>query len=697
MVVDIRERLEQDRYEKHRNRTRKVQSENSRSGRDIGELPPTVDQTRRDACEFDLRLYLETYHAEKFTLKWSEDHLSFIAETQRAILEGLLKVQAMPRGSGKTTIFECAVLWAVLYGHCPVAVLVAATDQKAQDNLESLAVELETNDLLLEDFPEACYPIRKLERISNRARGQTYRGVPTRIRLVGEKIVLPTIEGSRSSGAAITAAGLTGGGIRGVKHTLPDGRTVRPKVVLIDDPQTRKSAASASENRTRERIANGDVLGMAGPGESISVLQAVTVIYRGDYADRLLNRTLNPTWRGERARLMISMPSNMELWDQYGEIRANELRADGDGSIANAFYAKNRKAMDEGAVAAWPDRKLADELSAVQHAMNLYYANREAFFAEYQNEPLDDAPDGDEMLTAAEIMTRLSGVARGIVPLEADHLVAHIDVHDRLLYWSIVAGSSGFKPFVIDYGTWPKQPVPYFRLRDCRVTLADKYPKATKEGAIRKGLDELLEDLCTREFKREAGDDPMQLSLVLIDEGYVPKIIHLVCRRSPHKRLLRPAKGWATRASNVGMDDWKVTDGERVGDNWRIRAVEGAGVRRVTFDPNPWKSFTHKRLSAADGDPAALTLFGDEPKRHELIADHLTAEFREQKEGRGRKVDEWNPRPGKPDNHHFDNVVGGMVGLSVLGCKLADIRPNRPNGPTKPKKRRRRRGITYAN
>ncbi|QDT39736.1 terminase gpA endonuclease subunit [Stratiformator vulcanicus] len=687
-------------YSERKERERKRQADQSAKGRDIGPIPEVVDPGRRAACRLNLQLYLETYHAPAFPLAWSEDHIDFIAKTQVAILDGTLKAQAMPRGSGKTTIFVLAILWAVLYGHCPLAVLIAAEDGAAGKNLEMVQSELEVNELLFEDFPEVCYPIACLERINNRTRGQTCCGQPTRMRITQDRLVFPTIEGSVSSGYAIVSAGLTGGRIRGVKHTLPDGRIVRPKVVLVDDPQTRKSAASASESRTRERILNGDVRGMAGPGESISILMAVTVIYRGDMADRMLNRTINPIWRGERKRMLKSLPSKeaLELWERYWQIRADDLRNDGDGSVATEFYRQHRAAMDDGAEASWEDRKQEEDLSAIQHAMNLYLANKESFFAEYQNDPLDDSQDGDEFLSAEEIRQRLSKVDRGVVPLETDYLTCHIDVHDRLLYYAVGGWSKSFRGFVVDYGTWPEQTLPYFSLRDCWFPLGEKYPKATTEGAIKKGLEELIDYLCGRDWSRETGDLAEHMSLALIDEGYESKLVHRVIRRSKHKRILRAAKGWAVKAANVPMTEWKERDtAERVGHHWRYGIDEKAGVRRVLFDPNVWKSFVHKRLAAAEGDAASLTLFGSEGRRHELIADHLTAEFRTITEGRGRRVDEWRVRPGAPDNHFLDNLVGSAVAASVIGCVLPDILPTgRGQKKQGRRKGRRRRGITYS-
>src|SRR3712207_7549730 len=50
-------------------------------------------------------------------------------------------------------------------------------------------------------------------------------------------LVLPTIEGSAASGGVIRVAGITGR-VRGMKHKRTDGLSVRPSLVLVDDPQT---------------------------------------------------------------------------------------------------------------------------------------------------------------------------------------------------------------------------------------------------------------------------------------------------------------------------------------------------------------------------------------------------------------------------------------------------------------------------
>ena len=81
----------------------------------------------------------------------------------------------------------------------------------------------------------------------------------------------------------------------------------------------------------------------------------------------------------------------------------------GDGGAAGTeFYRKNKIAMDEGADVAWKERFNHDELSAIQHAMNLRLQNEAAFFAEYQNEPLPEIEADDDLLTVDQIASKLS-------------------------------------------------------------------------------------------------------------------------------------------------------------------------------------------------------------------------------------------------------------------------------------------------
>ncbi|MAE40898.1 MAG: hypothetical protein CML07_08285, partial [Psychrobacter sp.] len=354
-LVDVRheaktETKETD-YETLKQRARARNAALSLAGRDIGELPGVGMPERKQKAEHDFRFFCDAYFPLTFHLAWSPDHLKVIAKIEEAVLHGGLFAMAMPRGSGKTTICECACIWAVLYGHRDFVCLIGSDEGHAMDMLESIKTELDGNDLLLDDFPEVVFPIQCLDGIANRCNGQLYQGERTHIGWTAREIVLPTIAESHGSGAIIKVAGITGR-IRGMKYKRADGHTVRPSLVILDDPQTDESARSLSQCATRESILAGAVLGLAGPGKKISGIMPCTVIRPDDMADRLLDRDKHPQWQGERTKMVYSFPANEKLWERYAVLRADGLRAGSGLETATAFYGDNRQAMDEGAIVA---------------------------------------------------------------------------------------------------------------------------------------------------------------------------------------------------------------------------------------------------------------------------------------------------------------------------------------------------------
>ena len=91
----------------------------------------------------------------------------------------------------------------------------------------------------------------------------------------------------------------------------------------------------------------------------------------------------------------------------------------------------------------------------------------------------------------------------------------------------------------------------------------------------------------------------------------------------------------------------------------------------------------------AFGDKGAITLYGKKPVLYRLLGEHLASEYSVRTQGRGRVVNEWSPRPARPDNHWLDCLVGAAVAVSTLGATL--LGTNQPIGG----QRRRRRRISY--
>ncbi len=664
-------------YKAKRDRLAKKKKDNASSARDIAPLrgEPCENFERWKACEKNFQLFCETYFPEQFKLGWSDDHLRVIAKIEQAVLTGGLFAMAMPRGSGKTTLAECAALWAVLYGHRGFVVLIGSDQASAIAMLDSLKTELETNELLFADFKRAIQPIVDLDGIPHRAGGQVFEGQRTHIGWTAEEIILPTMKGSASSGAIIRVAGITGR-IRGMKFKKTDGRSVRPDLVVLDDPQTDESARSVSQSEARVAVLSGAILGLAGPGKKISGIMPCTVIRPGDMADRILDTQKHPEWNGERTKLVYSWPTNSRLWEEYARIRADNLRRDGTIADATAYYVANQAAMDDGARVAWAARFNPDEASAVQNAMNLRLQDEAAFFAEYQNDPMPEAEASDEGLNSDLVASRLNGHPFGELPTWANRITAFIDVQQKALWYVVCAWSDRCDGAILEYGTYPEQGGrQYFTLRDLKISLAHVVKGAGLEGQITEGLDRLTQALLARRWKLPEGTE-MGIERLLVDAnwGQQTETVYEFCRRSTLSALVIPSHGRYVGASSQPMGEWKRKPGEKMGHNWRIAPAKRR-LRAITYDTNSWKSWIAARWLTSPGDPGTLTMWGKDPERHRMMADHCSAEHRVRTTGRGRTVDEWRLKPGR-DNHLFDGVIGCAVAASVQGMPAAPIMPN---------------------
>ena len=250
-----------------------------------------------------------------------------------------------------------------------------------------------------------------------------------------------------------------------------------------------------------------------------------------------------------------------------------------------------------------------------------------------------------------------------------------IDVQQKALFWLIAAWEENFTGYILDYGTWPDQRRAYFTLRDIRRTLAQATPGAGLEGSIYAGLEKLCDERLTKTYRREDGAE-MKIDRLLIDAnwGQSTDVVYQFCRQSKHSGIIIPSHGKYVGASSVPFSEYRRKGGDRVGHHWRIPAIIGKRqVRHVLIDTNYWKSFVHTRLAVAMGDPGCLSLFGRDVKAHQLLCEHLTAEYRIKTMARDRTVDEWKLKAARPDNHWFDCLVGAAVGASVQGAALSAL------------------------
>lgn len=651
-----------DRYREYRaNEVREL----SAAGRDIGPAPPPADIARRKKTSKSLSNFYKIYFPETFSLPSCKAQQESTEIIERVVNDGGLFALAEPRGFGKTSRIARAALWALLTGRRRFCMIVTATEGLSQGILDICRKELQFNKPLLEDFPEVCYPIARLENQTKRQGGQTSEGEPTLLRLASDEIIFPSMRGSAVSGSVLRTAGITGA-VRGQLVTTRDGKTIRPDLILIDDPQTRESAKSPTQTDDREILVHGDVLGLAGPGQKIAALMACTVIYDGDLSDRFIDRERNPAWGGRRIKLLPSMPTNLDLWDEYAEIRRQSLRDYGDNRAGNAFYRKNRKKMDAGGVAVWPERHNPDELSALQHGMNIRIDRPKAFNSEYQNEP--DATDigAVDDLTQPELQSKLSKLPRATPPHESTRITAFIDVGGSIHWYCVCSWDDHFGGSVIEYGTFPRQNRTVFVSSDIRPTLQQTFPGVPDEAAIVKGLESLVADLTSRRYSLANGSNSLPIDRILIDSGFQTELVYQFTRNlgSP---VVTPSKGFAIGPNRAPMSEWTRKPGERHGESWRLAPT--GGTRLLVFDPNYWKSFVVQRLKTPAGVRGCLSVFGriEDVHLHQMFFDHLLSEYRTRVAGRGRQIDVWDVRPDRTDNHWWDCLIGCAVAASLQG------------------------------
>ena len=647
------------RYQEHKIREAARSRKKSQQGRDIGDLPPVVDPARRDRCEFSLREFCETYLAEQFTLAWSSAHLVALEKLQRSILKGGLFALAMPRGSGKTTLAEAAALWAILYGHRRFVAIIGAEADHAEEIAESIRIELETNGKLYEDFPAVCYPIECLDGIVNRANGQLYKGERTRIKWTGRIVKLPTIDGSISSGAIVKTAGITGR-IRGMRFKLSDGSTLRPDLLLIDDPQTDESAKSKTQNDNRLKVLTKAILGLKGPsGKQVAAAMPCTVIEPGDAIDQVLDSQKYPQWQGQRTKLIEAWPTSSK-WEAYAELWKLGMMEGRGIADATEYYAAHREEMAQGASINWPERFDDGEIDGLQHCWNLRLnLGEKAFEAEYNNNP---QPDIETKQLEFHLPARVVPFHPWELPPWAIKTTAFIDVQGEALFWIVACWAQDFTGHIMGYGIWPEQRAGLVRLAELSNKLSDGV------GGFEARITDALTN-CLSYLRNKT-----KLDAIGIDANWglstdtVYKVAYDLSRENVHAM-----HGRFYGASSIPINGGRPKMGEQRGYYWK-RLIDGPRTR-ILFDNNSWKDCVLSRLQTQIGDSGALSVFSG--LDHYLLDEHFHAEQYVEVFARGNKKNEWRQSP-NIDNHWFDGIVGAAVLANFSGCSVPTWGADRP-------------------
>jgi len=566
-------------------------------------IPPCKDPARRARCERDLKLFCDTYLARTFPLAWSQAQFEHLGLIQQVELHGGRLASAAPRGDGKTSRSIAGACHASFYKHARFIILLAATAALGKKLLRDLVQLICDNDLLAEDFPEICLPIREAYGKPNRAKYITVQGKPARIDLTTTRLVLP------GGMVAVGGCGILEA-VRGQRHSCPDGSVIRPDLAIIDDINTRKSSASPQQNRQRLAILAGDIQRLAGPDKSLRAVACMTVIHRDDAADQLLDHKRHPEWRGQRKKLVYRWPDAEELWKRYAELLRDGALAGDGGKAATEFYAANRAAMDKGAVVGWEARfEAGAELSAIQCAYNILFRDGgDAFESEMQNSPLVHSSTVYE-ITPQVVASKLNGSRPGEVPATATTLTAFIDINRYGLHWTACSWAGDMTGSVVAYGRWPADGSPVW---------SEKNPRGeTEPQALFRCLTELAGQL-TRQGAFMRGGVPCRLDSLSVDVGYLPDAVFQFLTASRLPTIVIASRGRDAKHYRQGK-------AVRMGDHWLIADWPNKG-RVLIHDSDFARMNLQQSLLLPAGSPGGLTLSGDDPSAHARFAEQLCSE-----------------------------------------------------------------------
>ena len=681
LAADLRKRLRQVDQLTGRSSERDRDAQRKRELRAAAkevQVPPCEDRERRTLLESDDTEWLRYYFADLFWYPFTTQQLEMIDAIRNAILYGGDQSLAASRGEGKTKIFERMLLKYTLAGVVKFSVLFAATGSSAQDSLQSIMGEIETNERLRADYPEVCVPVLSLENTPNRAHyqsvsgkrhdnGEPYSAVPSRFSWCGQEIVLPNVPGSPSGGAIIATRGLDAA-VRGLNK-----RNRRVDVAGIDDPDTEESVNSEEQAKKLEKRIDRAIAGLGGQQRSVARVMLTTIQNRTCVSFKFTDPGQKPTWKGKRFRFLIKPPERRELWDEYVQLR--QLHPDDEfGRIAHAFYLDNRVAMDAGSEVANPNRfdgqTLPDgsqlEVSALQRYFNeVARIGPEAVASEYDNDPPEEAGPIESGITPHRIQKQLSGYHRKVIPPECTVLTQGIDVRKVALHWVVRAWRPDGTGFVVDYGV--------------HEVLGTIY--GSDDGldvAVKRAILARLEATRETEYVATAGQR-MPVDLTLVDAGWRTNAVYAACAEAGLGVMPIMGFGKSAGCTQANFADVQRRSQDRKpGDGWFLSRKGRLWL--VCADTDRWKAWEHDRWMTSPGKPGCLTMFGeasDKPDRlsadekaHHSYARHICNEVEIEEPHHDTVRRRWKAKSENThwlDASYYSDVAANMKGIRLTG------------------------------
>lgn len=613
---------------------------------------------------------MRTYHSRLFFRPFERVHDVLVETLIEIATHGGKQAVAAPRGIGKSEIIKKMIEWLMLAGLIRFPVPVCQTTLHANEIYNDIRESFEQNDLLYEDFPEVCHPIRSLNGAPQGARRQHVDNEPTRLVWKQTGFRLANIPekyraGIDYGGVRMEFRGLDAA-IRGINRSGD-----RPDFVPVDDPETRESANSDSQIADRERAIDQDVSYLAGHGQRLGLAMITTIQNRKCISFKYVHE--KSAWMGQRFGWVKDWPEEWGgpesdgKWHEYIRLRqADQFQGDRHGQNAIRYFLDNKGKLLRGGKlnsSYFEPDTLPDGTPLIHSAWQVIFnqiadTSFEAFSTEKQNDPPEEYSAEGTGITAPIVANRVSGLDQGQLPANAASITVGIDLGKYRCHWVAVAWWKGAGGCVIDYGV-------------AEVTGTDTaIDNDASEPHIYRALLDWREMMLEKRYMDAAGAE-RKIDCVFVDSGTFTNAAYEFVRqvRAP----FHACKGLANYRPRS-----QSTDKIRAGDNMHAAWQESQDLWLFDLNTDYWKNWVHERFLTPTFDEdnllrrGGLSLYVPRgSQKHTSFAKHIVAEelVTEFREGKGSRT-YWDVK--HSNNHWLDalyyaSAAGRYTGVDLLG------------------------------
>lgn len=517
----------------------------------------------------------------------------------------------LPRGQGKTSAVEIAVLYLLATGKRKFCVIVSQNARAAANILRDIWRPIVEKDTAFsQDFPEVCLPFQLCD--GSYRRRQLHRGVSTEIQKNAGVIQFARLfkdDGTEypTAGSVITVRGITSG-VRGLKV----GK-LRPDTVILDDLQTSETASSPEQVEKIMTIIKKDIMNLSSKGK-LAVLMTSTPLCPEDLCEKIEN---DISWKTTKHPAVIEWPDDIKrdpengLWARYFRKFDAELAEDSDHKGSLDFYKTNRAEMDAGAVLFAPDRFRPEDghVSGLQAILEKkHLIGDAAFSAEMQMKPRRFSFKLD--IRPKDVIAKATDVPRLTVPDGYVFVAASTDLN---VSYALTTTIVGFKPDMTAH-------VVSHLITKCRID--QKLPTAEYNAAVYDALTKLGNQLRSFGLKIDGWG---------IDASGVPFDSVTLFAKNSAKLVGISACAMLGRASHVfnGFVRSRLRDAVNrtvlCGDA-REHVKAGAGKKYMFWDSDFYRETVHKAFLAKIGAPGTCTLYDGDADEHAEYATQVCNE-----------------------------------------------------------------------